>query len=183
MMNAAHLHLVLNHFPVIGSAIAIFVLIIGILKKSDDIKKTGAMIILLTSLITIPVYFSGEDAQAMIEGNFDDVDEEFIEPHEDFAFYSFIAMDIAGLLALASLLRFRNQNSFPNSVTYTLLILLIIVNGMMAYTANLGGKIHHPEIREDKLPWESTANSGRDNNNDNKSGKENEKDENEKEDD
>jgi hypothetical protein len=54
---------------------------------------------------------------------------------------------------------------------------------MMAYTANLGGKIHHPEIREDKLPWESTANSGRDNNNDNKSGKENEKDENEKEDD
>jgi uncharacterized membrane protein len=183
MMNAAHLHLVLNHFPVIGSAIAIFVLIIGILKKSDDIKKTGAMIILLTSLITIPVYFSGEDAQAMIEGNFDDVDEEFIEPHEDFAFYSFIAMDIAGLLALASLLRFRNQNSFPNSVTYTLLILLIIVNGMMAYTANLGGKIHHPEIREDKLPWESTANSGRDNNNDNKSGKENEKDETEKEDD
>jgi len=183
MMNAAHLHLVLNHFPVIGSAIAIFVLIIGILKKSDDIKKTGAMIILLTSLITIPVYFSGEDAQAMIEGNFDDVDEEFIEPHEDFAFYSFIAMDIAGLLALASLLRFRNQNSFTNSVTYTLLILLIIVNGMMAYTANLGGKIHHPEIREDKLPWESTANSGRDNNNDNKSGKENEKDENEKEDD
>ncbi len=183
MMNAAHLHLVLNHFPVIGSAIAIFVLILGILKKSDDIKKTGAMIILLTSLITIPVYFSGEDAQAMIEGNFDDVDEEFIEPHEDFAFYSFIAMDIAGLLALASLLRFRNQNSFPNSVTYTLLILLIIVNGMMAYTANLGGKIHHPEIREDKLPWESTANSGRDNNNDNKSGKENEKDENEKEDD
>jgi len=183
MMNAAHLHLVLNHFPVIGSAIAIFVLIIGILKKSDDIKKTGAMIILLTSLITIPVYFSGEDAQAMIEGNFDDVDEEFIEPHEDFAFYSFIAMDIAGLLALASLLRFRNQNSFTNSVTYTLLILLIIVNGMMAYTANLGGKIHHPEIREDKLPWESTANSGRDNNNDNKSGKENEKDETEKEDD
>jgi len=183
MMNAAHLHLVLNHFPVIGSAIAIFVLILGILKKSDDIKKTGAMIILLTSLITIPVYFSGEDAQAMIEGNFDDVDEEFIEPHEDFAFYSFIAMDIAGLLALASLLRFRNQNSFTNSVTYTLLILLIIVNGMMAYTANLGGKIHHPEIREDKLPWESTANSGRDNNNDNKSGKENEKDENEKEDD
>ena len=183
MMNAAHLHLVLNHFPVIGSAIAIFVLIIGILKKSDDINKTGAMIILLTSLITIPVYFSGEDAQAMIEGNFDDVDEEFIEPHEDFAFYSFIAMDIAGLLALASLLRVRNQNSFTNSVTYTLLILLIIVNGMMAYTANLGGKIHHPEIREDKLPWESTANSGRDNNNDNKSGKENEKDENEKEDD
>ena len=159
MMNAAHLHLVLNHFPIIGSAIAIFVLIIGIIRKSDDIKKTGAMILILTSLITIPVYFSGENAQAKIEGNYDDVDEEFIEPHEDFALYSFIAMDIAGLFALASLLMYRKQKAFPNSVTYLLLLILIIVNGMMAYTANLGGKIHHPEIREDKLPWESSSNS------------------------
>ncbi|HMQ67432.1 MAG TPA: hypothetical protein PKA90_09180 [Ignavibacteria bacterium] len=159
MMNAAHLHLVLNHFPVIGSAIAIFVLIIGILKKSDEIKKTGAMIIVLTSLITIPVYFSGENAQAKIEGNYEDVDEEFVEPHEDFAFYSFIAMDIAGIFALGSLLMFRKQKPLPNSVTYLLLIVLLIVKGMMAYTANLGGKIHHPEIREDKLPWESGTGS------------------------
>ena len=166
-MNAAHLHLVLNHFPVIGSAIAIFVLIIGILKKSDDIKKTGAMIIVLTALITIPVYLSGEDAQAKIEGNYDDVDEEFVEPHEDFALYSFIAMDIAGLFALGSLLMYRKQKALPNSVTYLLLIVLLIVNGMMAYTANLGGKIHHPEIREDKLPWESGTGSVT---NENKSG-------------
>lgn len=158
MMNAAHLHLVLNHFPVIGSGIAIFVLIIGILKKSDDIKKTGAMIIILTSLITIPVYFSGEDAQAKIEGTYDDVAEEFIDPHEDFALYSFIAMNVAGVFALVSLLMFRKQKPLPNSFTYSLLGLLLIVNGMMAYTANLGGKIHHPEIREDKLPWESSAN-------------------------
>lgn len=156
MINAAHLHLLLNHFPVIGSAIAIFVLIIGILKKSDDIKKTGAMIIILTSLITIPVYFSGEKAQAKVEGNYEDVDEDLVEPHEDFAFYSFIVMDIAGLFALTSLILFRKPKVLPNSFTYLLFAVLIIANGMMAYTANLGGKIHHPEIREDKLPWESS---------------------------
>lgn len=95
MMNAAHLHLVLNHIPVIGSAIAIFVLIVGILKKSDDVKKVSAMILLLTALITIPVYLSGKDAEAKIEGNYEEVDEQFIEEHEDFALSSFIAMDIA----------------------------------------------------------------------------------------
>lgn len=153
-MNAAHLHIVLNHIPVIGSAIAIFVLLIGLLKKSDDIKKVSAMILVLTALITIPVYVSGDGAQAKIEGNYEDVDEEFIDAHEDFALYSFIAMDIAGAVALAALFMFRKPKLLPNSFAVILLLLMLAVNGMMAWTANLGGKIHHPEIREDKMPWE-----------------------------
>ena len=36
MMNAAHLHLVLNHFPVIGSAIAIFVLGFQTTRQGDE---------------------------------------------------------------------------------------------------------------------------------------------------
>lgn len=157
MMNAAHLHLVLNHFPIIGTAIAIFVLIIGILKQSDDVKKVSILILILTALITIPVYLSGEDAQAKIEGNYDDVDESFIESHEDFALYSFIAMDIAGAIGLIAMFLYKKPKPLPNSFAYFMLVLLFIVNGMMAYTANLGGKIHHPEIREDKLPWETSV--------------------------
>lgn len=159
MMNAAHLHLVLNHFPIIGTAIAIFVLIIGILKQSDDVKKVSILILILTALITIPVYLSGEDAQAKIEGNYDDVDESFIESHEDFALYSFIAMDIAGAIGLIAMFLYKKPKPLPNSFAYFMLVLLFIVNGMMAYTANLGGKIHHPEIREDKLPWETSVNT------------------------
>lgn len=158
-MNAAHLHLVLNHIPVIGSMFAIFILIIGILKKSDDIKKVCMLVVILTSLLTIPVYISGGDAEGMIEGNYEDVDEEFFEPHEEFALYSFIAMNITGAVALLSLFLFKKPKVLPDSFAYLMLALLFIVNGMMAYTANLGGKIHHPEIREDKLPWESSAGS------------------------
>lgn len=159
-MNAAHLHLVLNHFPVIGTAISIFVLLIGLLKKSDEIKKISLMILVLTALVTIPVYLSGEKAQGKIEGNYEDVDEEYIDSHEDFALYSFIAMDIAGVIALAALFIFKKPKILPASLSYFFLALLLIVNGMMAYTANLGGKIHHPEIREDKLPWETSVNTG-----------------------
>jgi len=166
MINAAHLHIVLNHFPVIGTFIAIFVLLIGILKKSDDVKKVSILILILTALITIPVYLSGDKAQEMIEGNYEDVDESFIKEHEDFALYSFIAMDIAGAMGLIAMFLFRKPKLLPNSYAYFMLALLIIVNGMMAYTANLGGKIHHPEIREDKMPWETSSlkNAGTDKN-------------------
>lgn len=160
MMNAAHLHLVLNHFPIIGSAIAIFVLLIGIIKKSDDVKKVSVLILILTALVTIPVYLSGENAQAKVEGNYDDIDESFIDSHEDFALYSFIAMDIAGAIGLIAMFLYKKPKPLPDSFAYFMLVLLFIVNGMMAYTANLGGKIHHPEIREDRLPWESSVKTG-----------------------
>ncbi len=156
-MNAAHLHLVINHFPVIGSAITIFVLLIGIIKKSDDVKKVSVLILVLTALVTIPVYLTGDKAQAKVEGNYEDVDEDYIKAHEEFALYSFIAMDIAGAIALVAMFLYKKPKVLPNSFAYFFLAVLIVVNGMMAYTANLGGKIHHPEIREDTMPWEAPS--------------------------
>ncbi len=156
-MNSAHLHLVINHFPVIGTLITLFVLAIGIMKKSDDVKKTAMLVLILTSLVTIPVYVSGTNAEEMIEGTYEDVDESFIESHEDFALYSFIAMNIAGAIAILSMFLYKKPKELPNKFAIFMLALLLMVNGMMAYTANLGGKIHHPEIRQDKLPWESSA--------------------------
>lgn len=159
-MNAAHLHLILNHVPVIGTAITLFVLFIGIIKKSDDVKKVSVLVLILTALITIPVYVTGNNAEGMIEGNYEDVDEQFIEHHEDFAFYSFIVMNIAGAIALIAMFFFRKPKLLPNSFSYFLFVILIIVLSMMGYTANLGSKIHHPEVREDKMPWETSTTSG-----------------------
>ncbi|MBV6479704.1 MAG: hypothetical protein HGGPFJEG_02495 [Ignavibacteria bacterium] len=159
-MNAAHLHLIINHVPVIGTAITLFVLIVGLIKKSDDVKKVSVLILILTALITIPVYVSGDNAEGKIEGNYEDVDESFIEEHEDFAYYSFIAMNITGAIALVSMFIFKKPKQLPNTFTYLLFALLVIVFSMMAYTGNLGGKIHHPEIKEDKLPWEASSTPG-----------------------
>lgn len=156
-MNAAHFHLIINHFPVLVTAATIFVLLIGILKKSDDVKKVSIPLLILTALITIPVYLSGDKAQEMIEGNYDDVDETYIELHEDFALYSFVAMDIAGAIALIFMFLYRKPKLLPNSAAFFILAVLIAVFAMMSYTANLGGKIHHPEVRKDKLPWESSS--------------------------
>jgi hypothetical protein len=153
-MNAAHVHLILNHIPIIGTMMAIFVLIAGFLMKSDDVKRVCLMVLVLTALITIPVYLSGKDSEGMIEGNYEDVDEEFIEEHEDFALYSFIAMDVAGFIGLVGLILFRRPKDFPLYFTIFMFLILSVVNGMMGWTANLGGKIHHPEIREDTFPWE-----------------------------
>ena len=158
-MDAAHLHLVLNHFPVIGTVITMFLLFIGLVKKSDDVKKSAMLVLILTAFVTIPVYVSGDGAQQIIEGNYDDVDEEYIDEHEDFALYSFIAMNLTGAIAILSMFLYRKPKTLPDSFVIIMFVLVLTVNGMMAYTANLGGKIHHPEIRgtsSEKSGYKST---------------------------
>lgn len=147
MPNAAHLHLILNHFPVIGSGIVLFILLYGILNKNEKIVRTGLLLLILISLITIPVFISGSQAEGIIKG-LEGVNEDKIEPHEEFAKFSFIAMEITGGLSLFLLLLHRKEKQIPLNMKVIVFILILAVCGMMIYTAHLGGKITHYELMQ-----------------------------------
>lgn len=144
-MSSAHLHILLNHFPVIGTALAAFVLFYGFFKRSDEIKKLSLILLVITSLVTIPVYLTGEKAEGNVV-SIEGVNEDFIEPHEDFAFKAFIASDIVGALALITLFIYRKPKHLPMGVAALFFVLMLALNGMMAWTAHLGGLINHTEI-------------------------------------
>ncbi len=144
-MSSAHLHILLNHFPVIGTALAAFVLFYGFFKRSDEIKKLSLILLVITSLVTIPVYLTGENAEGSVV-SIEGVNEDFIEPHEDFAFKAFIASDIVGALALVVLFMYRKPKHLPMGVAALFFALMLALNGMMAWTAHLGGLINHTEI-------------------------------------
>lgn len=145
MPNAAHLHLILNHFPIIGTAITVLVLGYGLMINNDHIKRLGMFLIILLALVTIPVFATGDEADGFIKGQ-EGVLEENIEPHEEFAEKSVIAMYITGGIALIGLLIFRKTKPVPMWFGLVLLGFLIVVNMMMIYTGHLGGKISHSEI-------------------------------------
>ncbi|MBN8569676.1 MAG: hypothetical protein J0M18_08595 [Ignavibacteria bacterium] len=144
-MSSAHLHILLNHFPVIGTALAAFVLFYGFFKRSDEIKKLSLILLVITSLVTIPVYLTGENAEGSVV-SIEGVNEDFIEPHEEFAFKAFIASDIVGALALITLFIYRKPKHLPMGVAALFFVLMLALNGMMAWTAHLGGLINHTEI-------------------------------------
>lgn len=145
MPNAAHLHLILNHFPIIGAAIVVIVLGYGVVINNDRIKQLGMFLIVMIGLITIFVFTTGNKAEGFIKGN-EGVVEENIEPHEEFAKTSMIAMEVTAVLSLLGLILFRRNKPVPIWFGIILLILLIAVNFMMIYTGHLGGKISHSNI-------------------------------------
>lgn len=145
MPNSAHLHLILNHFPVIGLIMVVLVLIYAVFINNDHIKKLGMFLLVLIGLITIPVFMTGDKAGSIVKGN-DGVIEENIEPHEDFAKISMIAMEITAGIALIALVLFRKEKAVPVWFGIVLLLMIIGVNLMMIYTGHLGGRISHDAI-------------------------------------
>jgi uncharacterized membrane protein len=138
-VNLAHLHLLLNHFPTVGLAIALGLLVASLLKRSEDLKQASFVGFFLLGLLAIPAYLTGSAAQTVLQDQ-PDVSQQVIAAHQDAALLALILLEITGLVAWTALWRFRRWH--PISV----LVLAIVTFGLMASAANIGGHIRHPEI-------------------------------------
>ncbi len=145
-MNQAHLHLLLNHFPVIGAILCLLLLLFALIRKSDELKRASLGGLVLISLLTIPAFLTGEPAEELVE-NLPGVSHALIEAHEEAALVAFIALGLTGALALVGLIWFRRRTVLPIWLMTVALLLTSASVGLMARTANLGGEIRHTEIR------------------------------------
>ena len=144
-MNGAHLHLLLNHIPVLGIIFGLLLLAYGMIGKKQDLIRTSLGVFVLAALVAIAVYLSGEQAEEVVE-HLAGISEAIIESHEEAGWLALLGAGALGLLALAGLLWFRKRE-MPQGFALATLVVALIVSGWMGYTANLGGKINHPEIR------------------------------------
>jgi hypothetical protein len=53
VMTLTHLHLVLNHVPVLGTAFGLALLAFGIWRRSTELKKTALGVFVLTALMAL----------------------------------------------------------------------------------------------------------------------------------
>lgn len=148
-MNWAHVHLIINHIPVIGIGLLILLFIVAIVRKNKGLITVALAFIILISLATIPVYLTGEPAEEVVE-DMPGISEELIEEHEEQAEIAFILVEVAGGLALITLIARRYSDKLGQRLVILTLLVLIVSGGLLGWTANLGGKIHHEEIRSGK---------------------------------
>ena len=135
----------LNHVPVIGTVIGLLLLLVAFGRKSDELKQVTLGLFVLIALVTVPVYLTGEPAEEMVE-NIPGISKGMIDRHEDAALFSLIAMEVAGVIALAALLLFHTNRRLGNLLAIVTLVFSVITGGLMAWTANLGGQVRHTEI-------------------------------------
>ena len=145
-MDATHLHLTLTHFPIVGTIIGIGILIYGLLSKNLETQKVALSIFALMSIITIPVFLTGGEAEETVE-HLAGVSEQSIEDHEELAEKAIWLMALLGILSVVGFFAIIKKQSFAKAITLITLIMSLGTFGIFAQVGNLGGQIRHSEIR------------------------------------
>jgi uncharacterized membrane protein len=143
-MNDAHLHLLINHFPIVGLFFGIGILIFGILKKSPLLINTAYVIFLFCTIMGKASMFTGEKAEEIVENI--GVTHEIIHEHEEHA-ESF--MKILYLLGIASIIGlYVNFKRHPKALimSYLVLVICLVALIMSKSVGTSGGEIMHKEI-------------------------------------
>jgi uncharacterized membrane protein len=144
MPNAAYLHLLLNHFPIIVNVTGVLVILAAIAWRSDAVVRAGLLLLVIAALFCVPTFMTGDGAADVVR-HMDGVDAAAIKPHNQSAGYTLTLLSIEGVAALAAWIFYRRPKELPRWAVMTLLAFSIIASAHATYTAMLGGRIHHPE--------------------------------------
>ncbi len=144
-MNAAHLHLMINHLPVLGTVFGLLLLAAGTWRKSEELKRAALATFVLVALAAIATYLTGEPAEDVAKkgANFAGA---FFEKHEDLAGAAMAGSVVIGVAALFGLVWYQGPRLMKPWFGTLVLVAALVVTGLMAYTAYLGGRIGHPEL-------------------------------------
>src|SRR5215208_1632114 len=102
-MDQTHIHLMVTHLPIFGSAIGAIVLTYGLWTKSFHTQISAYFILLITSIGAIVSYMTGEPAEEKVE-NISGISKTLIEQHEEFALIALVPLAILGIMSLIALI-------------------------------------------------------------------------------
>jgi len=144
-VNLAHLHLVMNHVPTVGSVVALGLLLLAFARRSEHLKHAGLEVLFLIAVLTLPVYVSGVAAHREIRDR-PGISEDAIKVHQDAALIGFTVTEFAGFVAWVALWQSRRRGRAARGLVPVVTVLLVVALAVMGRAANLGGEIRHPEI-------------------------------------
>jgi hypothetical protein len=144
-LNAAHLHLVLNHVPTIGAFVALGLLLMALIRRNEALQQIGLEVLFIVAVATLPVFVTGAAARPALKNGpaFSDT---ALRSHLDVAIAGFTVIELAGFAAWVALFQSSRRGRAARGVVIAAMLLLTAGLLLMARTATLGGEIRHPEI-------------------------------------
>ncbi|PJJ07903.1 putative membrane protein [Flavobacterium sp. 1] len=145
-MNDAHLHMVVNHFPIIGTIFGFGILIVGLVLKNKILINTSYVLFIVAGIFGAISMGTGEGAEELVE-DMPNIGKQIIHEHEELAEKLAVLLYVLSGMSLAGLyLNFKNH---VKAKVVSFLILGIATAGLFLVqkVGTSGGKIRHTEIR------------------------------------
>ncbi len=167
-MDFAYLHIVTNHIPIIGVPLAVVVLLMGVWRKSDDLKSAAFLIFAGMGLATLATFLLGQGGEDFVE-EVAGVSKDALHEHEDFAKLALASVALTAALSLFAVLRYQglsflrrritsserlvgdevsavSVSCFSTWMTLAVLLFALLSVGVLGFTGKLGGMVRHSEF-------------------------------------
>jgi hypothetical protein len=145
-MDVGHLHLMLNHVPVLGAPALLALLAWGLAGRIPAVTRGAIWLALALAVVTAVVYLTGEAAEELVEG-LPTFQEPLVERHEEVALWATLILAATGFAAAAALWRSRRGATISTALARVVLVGLLASTLAVGVTAWTGGPIGHPELR------------------------------------
>ena len=146
MYSLAHVHLLLNHIPIIVTMLGLLLVAVAMWRHSDYLARVAMSFFVGGALSALPTYLTGDPAEHTVI-HLPGVTREVIHSHQDAALIAAIFVGVLGLFALWAIWNFWSTPLLPSWVVRVALVASIIGSGLMAWTGLLGGEVRHTEVR------------------------------------
>jgi uncharacterized membrane protein len=149
-MNDAHLHLAVNHFPIIISFLGFGILVVGLFLKNNSLKNTAYVLFVFAAVFAFASMATGEGAEELVE-DMPSIGKKIIHEHEELAEKLALVLYATGIFSLLSLYSSIKNNKFAEKLSFVTLILSLAASILAIGVGTSGGEIRHTEIRSDSV--------------------------------
>jgi uncharacterized membrane protein len=165
-MNDAHLHLLVNHFPIIGTILGLGILITGMFLKNNSVKNTAYILFIVAAIFTAFSMGTGEGAEELVE-DLPSVGKQIIHEHEEIAEKFAIIIYLTGFLGLLSFYTSIKNHNLAKTFSFITLALSLLAVIFAKSVGTTGGEIRHTEIRANSSAYSNENTPGLQNEKDN----------------
>lgn len=157
-MNDAHLHMIVNHFPIIGTIFGLGILISGMILKNNSVKNTAYVLFIVAAIFAAFSMGTGEGAEELVEG-MPTVGKQIIHEHEEMAEKLALVLYVLGIISLGGLILSYLKNAKATMLSYVALVVAVVGVFFAQQTGTTGGEIRHTEIRPNAAPTLDSENN------------------------
>lgn len=144
-MNGTHIHLLVNHLPIVGSILAGIVLAQGLWSKTQQTIAAAYSLMVISSIGGLIAFFTGEAAEETAE-HIEGVSRSVIHQHEESGEFAMICAVALGLVAVVGLVMMAKKSSMSLKIAWLALVVSLVSFASLAYTGYTGGQVRHTEV-------------------------------------
>jgi uncharacterized membrane protein len=149
MLGGSHLHLIINHAPVVLFALALLLLLFALFKRDQMLTQIALLVTIGSALLCWAAMLTGPGAVAGLSGY--EHNHPAMSAHAKFGRLTTYAGLFTGLLALSAFWAVIVKRARPLPWLTCVAASVFVMNLMLTATATLGGAVTHAEIAGDGL--------------------------------